>query len=238
MASTDAGRSSRATVPRSSSSTTRRRSRPTASAWAASPLIERGRRRRGAAPAGRARRPGVPVFQFHVAFGEAEGGLGLWSNKVPKLAEITRRHRAGSRSTSGSRPVRRRDREEVAVGLRRHAAGRPAQRAARRHRDRHRLHDVGLRARDHRRRVLERLPDARSRGRAWATRRRGRTTRTCSTASGATARSRRPTPASSTCGAAPADEAAAARGRHDRRDRAVRRRARGAASTSPTSAPT
>ena len=36
-----------------------------------------------------ARETGVPVFQFHVSFGEAEGGLGLWANKVPKLAEIT-----------------------------------------------------------------------------------------------------------------------------------------------------
>ena len=35
-----------------------------------------------------ARETGVPVFQFHVSFGEAEGGLGLWVNKVPKLAEI------------------------------------------------------------------------------------------------------------------------------------------------------
>jgi maleamate amidohydrolase len=35
-----------------------------------------------------ARETGVPVFQFHVSFGEAEGGLGLWSRKVPKLAEI------------------------------------------------------------------------------------------------------------------------------------------------------
>jgi maleamate amidohydrolase len=36
-----------------------------------------------------ARETGVPVFQFHVSFGAAEGGLGLWSRKVPKLAEIT-----------------------------------------------------------------------------------------------------------------------------------------------------
>ena len=36
-----------------------------------------------------ARATGVPVFQFHVSFGEEEGGLGLWSRKVPKLAEIT-----------------------------------------------------------------------------------------------------------------------------------------------------
>lgn len=36
-----------------------------------------------------ARAEGVPVFQFVVAFGEPEGGLGLWSRKVPKLAEIT-----------------------------------------------------------------------------------------------------------------------------------------------------
>jgi maleamate amidohydrolase len=36
-----------------------------------------------------ARETGVPVFQFVVAFGEAEGGLGLWRNKVPKLGEIT-----------------------------------------------------------------------------------------------------------------------------------------------------
>ena len=35
-----------------------------------------------------ARVTGVPVFQFHVSFGEAEGGLGLWANKVPQLAEI------------------------------------------------------------------------------------------------------------------------------------------------------
>jgi maleamate amidohydrolase len=57
-----------------------------------SPLIERGVA--GAARLLRvARETAVPVFQFHVAFGEAEGGLGLWANKVPKLAEIT----AGSR---------------------------------------------------------------------------------------------------------------------------------------------
>ena len=36
-----------------------------------------------------ARATRVPVFQFHVSFGEEEGGLGLWSRKVPKLAEIT-----------------------------------------------------------------------------------------------------------------------------------------------------
>jgi maleamate amidohydrolase len=36
-----------------------------------------------------AREAGVPVFHFHVSFGAAEGGLGLWSRKVPKLAEIT-----------------------------------------------------------------------------------------------------------------------------------------------------
>jgi maleamate amidohydrolase len=57
-----------------------------------SPLIAR-----GVANAARllraARETGVPVFQFHVAFGEAEGGLGLWKLKVPKLGEIT----AGSR---------------------------------------------------------------------------------------------------------------------------------------------
>ena len=41
-----------------------------------------------------------------------------------------------------------------------------------RHRDRHRLHDLGVRPRDGRRRLLERLPDARPRGRASATRRR------------------------------------------------------------------
>ncbi|MDP9257729.1 MAG: isochorismatase family protein [Actinomycetota bacterium] len=53
-----------------------------------SDLIER-----GVVNAGRllrvARAEGVPVFQFVVAFGEAEGGLGLWSRKVPKLGEIT-----------------------------------------------------------------------------------------------------------------------------------------------------
>jgi maleamate amidohydrolase len=38
---------------------------------------------------GVARATGVPVFQFVVAFGESEGGLGLWSRKLPKLAEIT-----------------------------------------------------------------------------------------------------------------------------------------------------
>jgi maleamate amidohydrolase len=52
-----------------------------------SPLIER-----GVVNAARllrvARETGVPVFQFHVSFGEAEGGLGLWRHKVPKLAEI------------------------------------------------------------------------------------------------------------------------------------------------------
>jgi maleamate amidohydrolase len=36
-----------------------------------------------------ARAAGVPVFQFVVSFGEAEGGLGLWSRKVPALAEVT-----------------------------------------------------------------------------------------------------------------------------------------------------
>ena len=53
-----------------------------------SPLIER-----GVVNTARllpvARATGVPVFQFHVSFGAAEGGLGLWSRKVPKLAEIT-----------------------------------------------------------------------------------------------------------------------------------------------------
>jgi maleamate amidohydrolase len=48
---------------------------------------------RGVVNAGRllrvARAEGVPVFQFVVEFGEAEGGLGLWSRKVPKLGEIT-----------------------------------------------------------------------------------------------------------------------------------------------------
>ena len=52
-----------------------------------SPLIER-----GVVNCARllkvARATGVPVFQFHVSFGEAEGGLGLWANKVPKLAQI------------------------------------------------------------------------------------------------------------------------------------------------------
>jgi maleamate amidohydrolase len=36
-----------------------------------------------------ARAAGVPVFQFVVSFGEQEGGLGLWSRKVPDLARIT-----------------------------------------------------------------------------------------------------------------------------------------------------
>jgi maleamate amidohydrolase len=36
-----------------------------------------------------ARTAGVPVFQFVVSFGEQEGGLGLWSRKVPALARIT-----------------------------------------------------------------------------------------------------------------------------------------------------
>jgi maleamate amidohydrolase len=36
-----------------------------------------------------ARAAGVPVFQFVVSFGEQEGGLGLWSRKVPALASIT-----------------------------------------------------------------------------------------------------------------------------------------------------
>ena len=30
----------------------------------------------------------MPVFQFVVSFGEAEGGLGLWSRKVPALGQI------------------------------------------------------------------------------------------------------------------------------------------------------
>ncbi len=129
-----------------------------------SPLIER-----GVVNAARllrvARETGVPVFQFHVSFGEAEGGLGLWRHKVPKLGEIV----AGSpwveidERVLGS--VRLAARQEVAVGLRRDAAGRAAQRAAHRHRDRDRLHDLGLRPRDGRGRVLERLPHARARGR-------------------------------------------------------------------------
>jgi maleamate amidohydrolase len=35
-----------------------------------------------------ARAAGVPVFQFIVSFGEAEGGLGLWGRKVPALGQI------------------------------------------------------------------------------------------------------------------------------------------------------
>ena len=50
-----------------------------------------------------ARETGVPVFQFHVSFGEAEGGLGLWSRKVPKLARDHGSARRGSRSTSACR---------------------------------------------------------------------------------------------------------------------------------------
>jgi maleamate amidohydrolase len=52
------------------------------------PLIERGVA--GAARLLRvAREVGVPVFQFVAVFGQAEGGLGLWARKVPKLGEIT-----------------------------------------------------------------------------------------------------------------------------------------------------
>ena len=55
-----------------------------------------------------ARAGGVPVFQFVVSFGEAEGGLGLWSRKVPGPRQDHRRARPGSRSTSacGIRPTR------------------------------------------------------------------------------------------------------------------------------------
>ena len=187
MASTGAGRSSPATVPRSSSSTTRRRSRPTASAWADRALIERGVVEHGA-PAARSRaRPASRCSSSTSSFGEAEGGLGLWSRKVPKLGEIMAGSPLGRDRRAGLGSLRLAARQEVAVGVRRHAARGPPQRAAGRHRDRHRLHDVGLRARDGRRRLLERLPRRSCPRTRSATRRRARTMRTCSTASGATA---------------------------------------------------
>ncbi len=112
-----------------------------------------------------ARETGVPVFQFHVSFGEAEGGLGLWSRKVPKLAEI----RVGTpwveiddRLLDPSDSVIAKKWPSVFAGT---PLARAPERAAHRHRDRHRLHDLGLRPRDDRRRVLERLPHARARGR-------------------------------------------------------------------------
>ena len=162
---------------------------------------DRARRRQHGAPAARvAREHGrarVPVLRL------LRRGGGRARAVEPQGAEARRDH--GRLALGRDRRARCWDPsdslhgQEVAVGVRRHAAHGAAQRAARRHRDRHRLHDVGLRPGDDRRRLLERLPDARARG---CRRRPGagsRTTPTCSTASGATPRSRRPTPASSTC---------------------------------------
>ena len=55
-----------------------------------------------------ARATGVPVFQFIVSFGEAEGGLGLWGRKVPTLGRDRRRLALGGgrRAPAGIRPTR------------------------------------------------------------------------------------------------------------------------------------
>ena len=108
----------------------------------------------------------MPVFQFHVSFGEAEGGLGPVE---PQGAEARGDH---GRDAVG------RDRRAPAGPVRLGAARRSGRRSSPARRSTSllnaqridtvivtRLHDVGLRPRDDRRRVLERLPHARARGR-------------------------------------------------------------------------